>query len=574
MRVTNLICIESIRKNSTVKGKKRILKTIFSYDKIQSECESRSFIMNTKKHNRSVIEMSVEWLKNRVFYNIYPQSFYDTNGDGIGDLQGITQKLDYIKEMGYNGIWINPIYESPFGDAGYDVSDFYKVAPRYGTNEDFRILAQECKKRDIKIILDLVAGHTSTECEWFKKSAEHERNEYANRYIWTDSVWDTNEGKGGFIGGMAQRDGCYMPNFFCFQAALNYGFKNVEKPWQLPMAHPDCIKTRDELINIIKYWCGLGADGFRVDMASSLIKNDPEREGLRELWAYIKEEMHKDYPEAILVSEWSYPIDAIDSGFDVDFIIHFNLKAYTSLFRYEKGTNPDDNLLGNSYFRSEGKGDIDEFLDEYLEHYNATKGKGYISIPSGNHDLPRVAKGRSFEDLKVAYAFLLTMPGIPFIYYGDEIGMRYMENIPSKEGGYNRTGSRTPMQWNESKNKGFSTSDTPYLPVDSSADAPTVESQYNDENSLLNTVKKLIKIRQENEVLCADGEFEVIRKGYPFVYRRFNADESVIVALNPSNEEVKVELPIADEVLGSENVQLDNGEIVFGKQSYIIYKTK
>ena len=518
--------------------------------------------------------MPAEWLKDRVFYNIYPQSFYDSNGDGIGDLQGIIEKLDYIKEMGFGGIWINPIYESPFRDAGYDVTDFYKVAPRYGTNEDFEKLAKECRKRNIKIILDLVAGHTSTECKWFKKSAKFEKNEYSNRYIWTNSVWDKTVGKDGFIGGASERDGCYMKNFFYFQPALNYGFKNVERDWQLPMNHPDCIKTRDELIKIMEYWCSLGADGFRVDMADSLIKNDPDKIGIRELWSYVKKELKKEYPEAILVSEWSYPKDSIDSGFDVDFIIHFHLKAYTTLFRYEKGTNPSDEWIGNSYFRSTGLGNIGEFLDEYLEHYNATKKRGYISIPSGNHDLPRISKGRTVDDLKVAYAFLLTMPGIPFVYYGDEIGMKYIENIPSKEGGYNRTGSRTPMQWDNTKNKGFSTSDEPYLPVDGSKDAPTVKEQIEDKNSLLNTVRKLIEIRQNNDALWADGDFEVIQKGYPFVYKRFNEDTTIIVAVNPSNNEIKAELPPVCDVLIEENVLREGTGIQFNKQSYIVYVTE
>ena len=518
--------------------------------------------------------MSAEWLKDRIFYNIYPQSFYDSNGDGIGDLQGIIYKLDYIKEMGFGGIWINPIYESPFGDAGYDVTDFYKVAPRYGTNEDFERLAKECKQRDIKIILDLVAGHTSTECEWFKKSSEFEKNEYSNRYIWTNSVWDSGSGYGGFIGGASERDGCYMKNFFYFQPALNYGFKNTEKDWQLPMDHPDCLKTRDELIKIMKYWCGLGADGFRVDMAASLIKNDPEKVGIKELWRYVKSELKKEYPQAILVSEWSYPKDAIASGFDVDFIIHFHLKAYNTLFRYEKGMNPSDEWIGNSYFRSAGKGDIDEFLDEYLEHYNATKNDGYISIPSGNHDLPRISKGRDFDDLKVAFAFLLTMPGIPFIYYGDEIGMKYVENLPSKEGGYNRTGSRTPMQWDNTKNKGFSTSDELYLPVDASDDAPNVEQQTADKNSLLNTVKKLIEVRKENVALWADGNFEVIKKGYPFVYRRFDEKSSIIIAVNPSDKEAELKLPAVSDVLLDRNVECERNNIKFKKQSYIIYLTE
>ncbi len=517
--------------------------------------------------------MSAEWLKDRVFYNIYPQSFYDSNGDGIGDLQGIIYKLDYIKEMGFSGIWINPIYESPFGDAGYDVTDFYKVAPRYGTNEDFERLAKECKKRDIKIILDLVAGHTSTECEWFKKSSEFEKNEYSNRYIWTNSVWDSGSGYGGFIGGASERDGCYMKNFFYFQPALNYGFKNIEKDWQLPMDHPDCLKTRDELIKIMKYWCGLGADGFRVDMAASLIKNDPEKVGIKELWRYVKSELKKEYPQAILVSEWSYPKDAIASGFDVDFIIHFHLKAYNTLFRYEKGMNPSDEWIGNSYFRSAGKGDIDEFLDEYLEHYNATKNDGYISIPSGNHDLPRISKGRDFDDLKVAFAFLLTMPGIPFIYYGDEIGMKYIENLPSKEGGYNRTGSRTPMQWDSTKNKGFSIADETYLPVDNSIDATTVREQLEDNNSLLNTVRNLIEIRKKNDALWADGGFEVIKKGYPFVYKRTGKASSIIIAVNPSDNEAKVDLPTVCAVLAEKNVEREGSGIKFNKQSYIVYET-
>ncbi|MBR4173113.1 MAG: glycosylase [Clostridia bacterium] len=518
--------------------------------------------------------MQSDMLKNRVFYNIYPQSFYDSNGDGTGDLEGITEKLDYIKEMGFNGIWINPIYESPFRDGGYDVIDFYKVAPRYGTNADFEKLAKECKKRGIIIILDLVAGHTSTECEWFKESAKAEKNEYSNRYIWTNSVWDTNGGDAGFIGGATQRDGCYMKNFFYFQPALNYGFKNVEKDWQLPMNHPDCLKTRDELIKIMKFWCGLGADGFRVDMASSLVKNDPDKVGIKELWRQIKAELYKDYPNAILVSEWSYPKDAIASGFDVDFIIHFHLKAYTALFRYEKELTPSKDWVGNSYFRSNGLGNIDDFLEEYIEHYNATKGKGYISIPSGNHDLPRISKGRTFDELKVCYAFLLTMPGVPFIYYGDEIGMKYMDYLPSKEGGYNRTGARTPMQWDNSKNKGFSKADELYLPVDESADAPTVAAQGADENSLLSTVRKLIEIRKRSSALWADGGFEVIQKGYPFVYRRFSKDISIIVAVNPSDSEITLELPEIREVIMKENAEFSGNKVKFGKQSYIIYVEK
>ena len=203
-----------------------------------------------------------KWLNDSVFYNIYPQSFNDTNGDGIGDLNGITEKLGYIKEMGFNGIWLNPIYKSSFRDAGYDVIDFYKVDPRYGSNTDFEKLTMEAKKRGIKVVLDLVAGHTSLECEWFQQSAMPEHNQYSNRYIWTKSVWDTDDNNGQFICGYSDRDGCYMKNFFYCQPALNYGYKNVTKPWQLPMNHPDCLKTREELLKVMRFWSNLGADGF------------------------------------------------------------------------------------------------------------------------------------------------------------------------------------------------------------------------------------------------------------------------------------------------------------------------
>ena len=130
-----------------------------------------------------------EWLKDAIFYEIYPQSFYDTNGDGVGDLNGIIEKLGYIRGLGFNAVWINPCFESPFGDAGYDVANYYKIAPRYGTNEDAKRLFAEAHRLGMRVILDLVPGHTSVECEWFKKSCLAEPNEYSGRYVWTDSIW-------------------------------------------------------------------------------------------------------------------------------------------------------------------------------------------------------------------------------------------------------------------------------------------------------------------------------------------------------------------------------------------------
>ena len=167
--------------------------------------------------------MSTKWLKDAVFYEIYPQTFYDTNGDGIGDFNGIIEKLDYIKSLGCNALWINPCFDSPFKDAGYDVRDYKKVAPRYGTNNDLYRLFGEAHKRGIHVLLDLVPGHTSEEHEWFKQSQKAEKNEFSNRYIWTDFCFQRADGLG-FIGGESERSGTYILNFFKCQPALNYGF--------------------------------------------------------------------------------------------------------------------------------------------------------------------------------------------------------------------------------------------------------------------------------------------------------------------------------------------------------------
>ena len=164
-----------------------------------------------------------QWLDNAVFYEIYPQSFKDSNADGIGDFQGIISKLDYIAELGCTAIWMNPCFESPFGDAGYDVSDYYKAAPRYGTNEDLKQLFDEVHKRNMHILLDLVPGHTSVAHPWFQESMKAEKNEYTDRYIWTDSIWKEPTGYGS-LRGISDRDGSCAVNFFSHQPALNYGF--------------------------------------------------------------------------------------------------------------------------------------------------------------------------------------------------------------------------------------------------------------------------------------------------------------------------------------------------------------
>ena len=488
------------------------------------------------------------WLRNAVFYQIYPQSYYDSNSDGIGDIPGIVEKLDYIQSLGANALWVNPCFVSPFRDAGYDVADFYKVAPRYGTNAELKRLFREAHRRNIRVCLDLVAGHTSIDHPWFKASCQHKRNVYSDRYIWTNSAWDHGEGSLKFINGYGERNGNYAINFFYSQPALNYGFANPKpNSWQQPRDAAGPTATRRELKKIISFWLGIGADGFRVDMASSLVKNDPDRKATIALWQEVRQWLQKSYPEAILLSEWSNPTEAISAGFHIDFMLHFGVPGYASLFFNEKGIAKG----GKCFFDSRGKGDVCEFLDSYHRQYRKTRRKGYISIPSGNHDIQRLNSGRNQDDLKVIFTFLLTWPGVPFIYYGDEIGMRFIQGLPSKEGGYDRTGARTPMQWTKGRNAGFSSAseDQLYLPIDPHKNRPTVEVQNTSSSSLLSHVRKLIALRKRTPALQADGDLDILYakpNSYPFVYLRQHGKDTFIIALNPSMEEISVRFNLKD----------------------------
>ncbi|MEY8330993.1 alpha-amylase family glycosyl hydrolase [Lachnospiraceae bacterium 48-33] len=468
-----------------------------------------------------------KWLDNAVFYEIYPQSFKDSNADGIGDFQGIIEKLDYIKELGCTAIWMNPCFESPFGDAGYDVSDYYKTAPRYGTNEDLKRLFEEVHKRDMHILLDLVPGHTSINHKWFQESMKAEKNEYTDRYVWTDSIWEEVWGMGS-LRGISDRDGSCAVNFFSHQPALNYGFYKPDRPWQQSMDDEGPKATLEELKNIMRFWLNMGADGFRVDMAGSLVKHDEEGKGTIRLWQSVRAFLDSEFPNAAMVSEWGEPDKSLQGGFHMDFTLHFGPSHYNDLFRCDK-----------PYFSSKGEGTIVDFVNKYKESYEKSERKGLICIPSGNHDMDRLARSIHGDELKVAFAFLLSMPGAPFIYYGDEIGMRYVENLTSVEGGYNRTGSRSPMQWDNSLNMGFSSAakDRLYIPQDESSDRPTAEEQIQDENSLYHEIKRLIAVRMSHEALQSRGEIEFVNVGYPLAYLRSGKQETIVVVINPAAEE-------------------------------------
>jgi glycosidase len=540
-----------------------------------------------------------QWLHQAVFYQIYPQTFYDSNGDGIGDLEGIIQKLDYVKSLGVDGIWINPFFKSPFYDAGYDISDYYQVAPRYGTNEDAKRLFRQAHQRGLKVLFDYVASYTSIEHPWFQESAKQEKNKYSNWYIWTNNVW-LNPPKAYFdlfIKGYGRRNGQFMRNFYWCQPALNYGFVHPQEEWQLPVNHPDVLAMREEMKKVMRFWMDMGADGFRADMAGALVKNahitegDPSfstrDEGTEEFWREVRAILNKEYPNALMVSEWSYPESALEAGFHADFYHWFS--GYNDLLQKESWRILNGYSEGHSFFDREGKGNIKNFLDRYLEQYNKTKDRGYICLPLGNHDLSRLNIQRSDRELEMIFAFSFAMPGIPFIYYGNEIGMRQLYDLPHVEGAYKpRAGARTPMQWTLGKNLGFSTAEESrlYLPVDTAKDAPTVESQQGNPNSLLNRVRRLIQLRKAEPALAAYAEFVPVyakENTYPFVFIRA-ADQQILLAVfNPAERTAtaKFKLNVAThnfERLAGDPINISHHDRSYSIEvpgvSYAIYELK
>lgn len=567
------------------------------------------------------------WLNNAIFYEIYPQSFNDSNGDGIGDFQGIIDKLQYVRDLGCNAIWINPCFDSSFYDAGYDVRDYYTAAERYGSNADLQRLFERAHELGMHVLLDLVPGHSAVDNPWFLESGKDERNAWTDRYIWRPMTQSPNlnspyESIRGFLGGIAERPDAAAVNCFSTQACLNYGFGTVTEDWQFAADSPEAVQGRLLIQDIMDFWLGLGADGFRVDMAGSLVKEDPDHYWTKLLWQQVRAHLDETYPEAVLVSEWGDPEEALHAGFDMDFLLHFGPSHYLDLFRENPyfsagsseatgsaetaetehdGERSECDGAGSSGCDSNGNsvvdgdnpncnndnvgnasGDIKAFADTYTAMLASTAGTpGYICIPSGNHDMIRMRDTLTTDEMKLAFTFLLTMPGCPFIYYGDEIGMRYMHGLKSKEGGYERTGSRTPMQWSCATNAGFSAArpDDLYLPIDADSERPNVASQTGRSDSLLETVRALNTLRLAHPALQADGGIEFLYAedhAYPLVYARSSeageaerdatdgersetahetscetcskinreaGGERIVVAINPSNTDASCTLP-------------------------------
>ena len=522
----------------------------------------------------------LNWLENAVFYQVYPISFFDSNGDGKGDLQGIIQKADYLQDLGVTCVWLNPIYKSPFKDAGYDIADYMQIDKRFGTMEDLQAVIDTFHARGIRVILDLVIGHTSNKHPWFKKSATAKPNKYWDYYVWTENLFQDHPG---LIRGLHDRDGGYLPNYYASQPALNYGFENPdpEKPWQMHYTDERLRPLREELLQVMRHYLDMGADGFRVDMAGHMIKggstfeesklfdhSDEGLNGIKWFWNQILPVLRAEYKDAVFVAEWCLPQIAIAKcGFDVDILAHDNV-AFNDLLRNE----PGENLVpyyerGDDYFSPNGKGTMKNFVEYTAYLYDQMGNKGMFTTATGSHDEIRMSIHKDEAMIRCIWAFLLTYKNVPFVYYGDEIGMEHNFEL-SKDGGGIRTGARTPMQWTKGRNRGFTTSRSPYLPT-SNKKGQSVEEQLADPNSILNCAKELIALRKTCPALFISAKQTFLETGYPAVYTREGGGQKITVLLNPSNETYTREVKHS-KVLKAQNTEIDGATVTLKPQSFAI----
>ena len=548
-----------------------------------------------------------EWLRDGVIYQVYPSSYKDSDGNGIGDIRGVISELDYIESLGVRAIWFNPLFVSGWIDGGYDVIDFYRVDPRFGTNNDMVELIEKAHAKGIKVMLDLVAGHTSDKHPWFIQSSQDTNLQYSDYYIWSDRLPDAKAEKdletmlkdpnymqntiGKWMKSEYPRNKFYMKNFYACQPSLNYGYANPDpsRPWEQGVDAPGPKAVRQELKDIIAFWYGKGVDGFRVDMANSLVKNDKDKKEIMNLWREIREWSDKNYPDHVLMAEWGSPKYCLAAGYNIDMDLNgtkaHNRRMYFdrkhqadggSYFSLDGGQPSVKDLYGNAWpeDKIDSKTTAAEMLKEYYDYFTdcleSTETMGYFATITGNHDHLRINMGarNTPDQLKVMLTWVLTMP-MPILYYGDEIGMRSLVDLPNVEGanhnGKERSGARTPMQWTSGETAGFSTCspDKLYLPVctewspatsypqyldwkknfEAGKVKPiakgeiTVESQDKDPESILNWTRELITLRKSSEALWADSKFIPVfneSQPYPMVYLRSNGKETFLIALNPT----------------------------------------
>ncbi len=464
-----------------------------------------------------------QWWRNAVFYEVFVRSFYDSDGNGIGDFNGITQQLDYIQSLGVTGLWLMPIFPSP-SYHGYDVTDYYAVNPQYGTMEDFKRLIEEAHKRNIHIIIDLVINHTSDKHPWFK-AAKDPNSPYRDWYIWSDTD-PKYAGPWGERVWHPSANGYFYGIFEAFMPDLNYNNPAVTK----------------EMKKIISFWLkDVGVDGFRLDAAKHLIEDGTKQENTAATHAWFKDEFYPTYktinPNAVVVGElFGDGLNTIAGYVDNDqFDLAFNFQlAESAISSAQTG-------ISNYYARTI------KTTEKVLKNHN------YATFLA-NHDQDRIMSdfGRDVNKAKVAASLMLTSPGIPFIYYGEEIGMvgtKPDENI------------RRPMQWTADANAGFTTG-KPWRAPDSDFTQVNTAIEEDDPDSLLNHYRSLIGLRNGHSALRT-GKLILLETGNSNLYAALRADqnETILVLINLTDR------PISDYNSTLEDSLLSDG--TYGAESLL-----
>ncbi|MBT3338807.1 MAG: DUF3459 domain-containing protein [Anaerolineae bacterium] len=517
------------------------------------------------------------WWRDGVIYQIYPRSFLDTTGNGLGDLAGITAKLDYLAELGVDALWLSPFYPTPDADFGYDISDHVDLDTRFGSLADFDILVEASHRRGIRIVLDLVLNHTSDQHAWFQESSANKTNPKEDWYLWQDEIPNNWEG---VFGGKAwtwneQRGQYYYHMFLKEQPDVN---------WRNP-------EVRKAQMDVVRFWLERGVDGFRLDVFNVYFKDDqlrsnPKKMGRRaferqihlydgdqpEMEGVLKEmrTLLDTYPERYAVGETFFATREKILRYNGETKLH---AAFDFAFLWSK-YRPQQLLKAINNW------------EELAEETGL-----WPNYVLSNHDTPRPAtrhaKGESDARTKVMMALLLTMRGTPFLYYGEEIGMRdislkrseIMDPPGKKYWPFNkgRDGCRSPMQWDESKNAGFSDG-KPWLPVHPNHQKRNVSAQQKDENSIFNFTRKLIALRKEYETL-RHGKF-IHLEDMPrdvLAYLREGDDERILVLLNFSQKKQQMDLPSNSwEIFFSEERQemLETDQISLVPNEVLLLKTK
>ena len=515
------------------------------------------------------------WWKEGIVYQIYPRSFKDTSGNGVGDLRGIIHKLDYIKSLGVTMVWLNPIYESPNDDNGYDISDYRAIMKEFGSMEDFDELLEGLHQRGIKFIMDVVVNHSSDEHEWFQQSRSSRNNPYRDYYHW----WPAEKGKPNHRWSFfdensdawkydEQTNAYYLHYFSQKQPDLN---------WENP-------KVRQEVYDIMKFWAEKGVDGFRLDAFQYVSKDitfPPFPEGYDvdvpsvieyhgmgpHIHSYLKE-----MNEQVLSK---YDVFAVSEGVgstlqDAHDLVDKDRNELQMAYHFE----------ATDMVTTLEKCTLAQFKESFTKWDKSFAEKGWIAIYLSNHDQSRFinrygSDKPAFKDYsaKLLNTFILSMRGTPYTYYGDELGMTNIGFTKIEQykdiaaiNGYkkaatdgedldlylqklnllSRDNGRTPMQWDATKNAGFS-NETPWLPVHENHSTVNVLHQENDQNSVLNHFRKMVALRKDN-LLLVYGNYEIIQDDHPaiYAYSRTLEDQQMIILLNFSELESSISLPNFD----------------------------